>query len=408
MSPRRLPALLLTALLLLAPTAFAEEEKPKEAANPDEIVKKALEGVRLGKPLFAEPLILIPLIADKKPEPLKVTADVKAKSIRITEPEWPKRRFNVKIENGEKQPVLMLGGNFLVGGDLDRLIARDLLIPAGKAVEIATLPAEYSRDPKAKETAFTVGVKNGGATAPIYIRERARFDPSRRLVPIFISHFLEFRDEADKRNSLAAVDSSRTLAAYCVVCQGKTRGFTELEGGKVVGFVSAVRGRLHVMELFGTNDLLRSYFFPILKAHAYNAAAVQLRAKKLRIPIPGGDDKDKAVAAAVKQAEKLLGELKDKPRLRNDDLPRDVVGDSVLIRASRSQGAAIVNEGRLVHAVIYADNPFEKALYSRPIDVPEEASGSETSFGEMSRREGRGTLSEAEKRLLERMRNRRR
>jgi len=388
-------------LAVVSPVVWAADEDPVKT------VEAALRGVRLGKPLQAEPLILIPLIAEAEPKPLAIVADLKSKNVRFTEPEWPRRRFNVKVENGEKTPLLLLGGNFLVGGKLDRLLTRDLLVPAGKGVEIETIPAEYSRDPKAEEKPFRVGVKFGGSTSPMYLRERARFDPSARLVPTFVSHFAEFRDEGDKRNSLAAIDSSQALATYCVVCQGKTRGFTELEGGRVVGFISAVRGRLYVFELFGTNDLLSDYFLSVLKAHSFNAAAIELKAKKLKIPLPGGDDPKATMAAVVKQAEQLLAELQEKPRAKADDLPRGVSGASVLIKAKNSQGAALVHDGRLVHAVIFPDNPFERALYSRPIDVPAEASSDETSFGGMSRREGRGTLSEAEKRLLERMRSRR-
>jgi len=393
----------IAAMLAMSATGFTKDD-----VEPKGFVTKTLQGLRLGQPIRADPIILIPLIATDAPTELSIATDLHSKKLRAVEPEWPERRFNVAVENKEEKPVLLLGGSYLVGGKLDRLVPRDLIVPADSRIQIETLPAEYSRDPKVGATPFRFGVKAGGAIAPVYLRGRARFDPSKRLVPIFISHFEEFREKGDPRHSLAAIDNSRTLAAYCIVCQGLTRGFTELENGRVVGFMTAVRGRLHVVEIFGTNALLRRYFNSVLKAHSYNAAAIELRAKKLGIPIPGRDDPKKSVEAAKKQAESLLDELKRKLRVRRDELPRGFAGESVLLRTKKSQGAAVTLDGRLVHAVIFPENPFEESLYSRPIAVPAEVNSEETAFGGMARREERGTLSEYEKRLLERMRNRRR
>ena len=47
---------------------------------------------------------------------------------------------------------------------------------------------------------------------------------------------------------------------------------------------------------------------------------------------------------------------------------------------------AIGLDGRLLHAAIYPENPFEEALFSRPLEPPPESSGMETSFGELDRR----------------------
>ena len=48
------------------------------------------------------------------------------------------------------------------------------------------------------------------------------------------------------------------------------------------------------------------------------------------------------------------------------------------------------------------------ARRSRPIEPPPESSGMESGFGELERRAGRGTLTEEERRILDRMRQRRR
>jgi hypothetical protein len=59
-----------------------------------------------------------------------------------------------------------------------------------------------------------------------------------------------------------------------------------------------------------------------------------------------------------------------------------------------------------VHVVVFPENPFEEALYSRALRVPQDDAGGGEPLGGLERREDRGNLSEYEKRLLERMRRR--
>ncbi len=125
------------------------------------------------------------------------------------------------------------------------------------------------------------------------------------------------------------------------------------------------------------------------------------------MPIPDEKNPKTAVEKARKGAEKLLAEIAA-ARYRPADPPAGTIGDTLLLRKGGTQGTAISFSGRLVHLVVFAANPFEEALYSRPLQPPPDKYSGEVSFGELSRREGRGTLSEFEKRLLERMRQRRR
>ena len=77
------------------------------------------------------------------------------------------------------------------------------------------------------------------------------------------------------------------------------------------------------------------------------------------------------------------------------------------------RGSALLLDGRLVHLVLHPDDPFEYGLYSTaltPVD-PEDADTGEDDetpgVSELDRRAGSGArLTEAEKRLLERLRNR--
>ncbi|MHC5011395.1 MAG: hypothetical protein ACYTG6_10655 [Planctomycetota bacterium] len=114
------------------------------------------------------------------------------------------------------------------------------------------------------------------------------------------------------------------------------------------------------------------------------------------------------IANVKKEAEKLL-ERMTRARYRSDDLPDGAVGEALLIRTTRDHGRAIALDGRLVHAAIFPHDPFETALYSYDLELPEEVD-EDVSGGpgvtELERRAGTPgqRLTEYEKRLLERMR----
>jgi hypothetical protein len=388
--------------LMLAPAAPAKED-----ADGGNFFEQALGAITLGPGKRVDELVIFPLLAEKDPAPLPVAGDAWTKGLGFAEPDFPRKRYDLAVENGGEKTVLLFGGGVVVGGRLDRLVPRDVLVPAGSGVEIHALPAEFPKDRRKEAAPFELNHASGRSVAPAFLRERAAFDPSRYLVPIFVSHYLAFRAPDDERRSLASIDESPLLAQYCDACHAKIAAFPGLDSKKVVGIVTAVRGRVLTLELFGTNGLFRAYFPSITRAHSYAAAAVALRAKDLGMPIPGGDVPEKTIEKARDQAEKLLAELREKSRFKEGDEIDGEVGEFLLIRSPKSDGTAIGLDGRLVHAVVYPENPFEEALYSRPFDLPEGGSGLETTFGELERREDRGTLSEYEKRLLDRMRSRR-
>ncbi len=77
------------------------------------------------------------------------------------------------------------------------------------------------------------------------------------------------------------------------------------ESGFVVGGIAVVRGRVQALDAFATNTLLLGWFSPLLKSLSFPAAALELRAKKAGIALPGGDD-PKAVFDAARAAAKAI------------------------------------------------------------------------------------------------------
>jgi hypothetical protein len=332
-----------------------------------------------------------------------VKANVWATKVGIHEPDLPKKRYNVRIANNETQPLLMLGGTILGGGKRDRLVPNDVIVPVGGRVEIRTIVASSSRDQRKEALPF----KTSSSLAPPYLRERAEFSPSNTLVPNFVSHFLDFRNEGDNRRSLSAINASEDLNVLCLPCHQSLAEFPLLGGGRVRGVVTAVRGRIRSFELFGSNKLLKAYFAHLLKSHTFAAAAIAVRAKKLGLKEPGNGDPETAVAEMAAKAEKLLAQLKN-AKYREGDQPAGSSGEYLLLRTGNStRGTAVGLDGRLVHAAVFPYDPFEHALFSRNLKPLEPDSSDDTTSGEPERRLG-GGISPYESRFLRRFRRGRR
>ncbi len=400
MKTRLLPlqCLALCALLVLAAApADAKDKEPN-------FVQRMLEGVTLGDGQHTTELIIFPLLAPEKTEKQKIKPDVWATKVGWSEPEFPKRRYNVGIANNETEPLLVLGGTVLGGGKRDRLVPNDVIVPVGGRVEIRTIPASARKDQRKDALPFRVST----STAPPYLRERAEFNPTSTLVPNFVSHFLDFRNPDDKRESLSAIAASDQLTVLCLPCHESLSAFPTASGGRVIGLVTAVRGRIRSFEFFGSNRLFKAYFEPLLKSHTFAAAAIALRAKKIGLKVPKADDDPvKAVERMRKKAEKLLASLQ-KAKYRDGDQPKGSIGEYVILKTGNgTRGTAVAMDGELVHGAVFPHEPFENALFSRDIRPP--LPGSEYGVGgqeALERRGARGTLTIAERRILNRLRGR--
>ena len=392
----RLLALALV-LALGAPAAIAKDNAPDP-------IKSFLDGLTIGEGIATAEVIIFPVMAAEKPAKLEIRPSTWSENVGFNEPEFPKRRFNVNVANNEPGMLLMLGGTILGGGHRDRVIPQDVLVPAGARVEIETIAAAPSGDHRKEALPFRLG----SALAPPYIRERAEFSPTNTLVPNFASHFLDFRNEGDKRKSLSAINASDKLTKLCLPCHEALAKFPVAEGGRVVGVITAVRGRIGSLELFGDNRLLKAWFEPLLKSHTFAAAAIAVKAKKLRVPLPTDDNADQTMEKLQKDAQKLL-ERVQKARFKEGDTPKNGAGQYWIFRTSNStRGAATVLDDRLIHMAVFPYEPFENALFGRRVKAPnDESEYGEYGQGELERKARHGRLTEYEKRLLDRMRKNR-
>jgi len=384
-----------------APPAAPVDPKAKPFAFAESMVA----ALKIGPGIQSEQVILFPLYLDVAPEAIDVHPTGAGDGIAYEEPAKPRTKEGLLVKVGPK-PTLLLGGTVLEGGFRDRMVIRDHIVAAGTTREVETLPASTSKGRRKSPAPFRLVA----GLAPPYLREESTSSDARSLIPRFVSHFLEFRTDGDLRESLAAVASTERLGEFCVVCRRAMASWPKaVTGATVVGGIAVVRGRVQCLELYGTNDLLSAYFEPFLRSLSYSAAAVELRAAKAGVPIPGKDVPAKTLEKATVAANELFGRLRQ--ARYNRDASDDAKGnDAFLVSLPEgAKGRAIGHQGRLVHLSVFPDDPFEYALYNQPLDPlsPEDAESNRAGPAELERREASGQrLTEAEKRLLERLRQR--
>lgn len=396
-------ALLALVLLSAAPGAVAEEKESEK-----NFVQKALDWVEVGEPISTDKIVLFPLVIPRPVGDIGVDAIGTAKNVTFGEPEIPKSRYDVAVQNGHSRPVLVVGGMILEGGKRDRLIRHSAIVDANLATDVRTLPASASSERRKEAEPFKVS----DTLAPIYLRSKAEYGGSANTVTTFIARWLDFREDDDDRKSLVAIATAPKLKAFCLPCHEAAARFPRTEGrsDRVVGAVGVVRGRIQGLILYGNNDLVRDCFPAMLRGATYPAAAIELRAKKAGIPLPGQDeDVEEVLARNRKEIDDLLAKIR-KAKYREDDVGKGQLGEAmIVVTSNKTRGRAIGLNGQLVQLVVYPYDPFQTALYGTALDVPDEDLMSDperAGVAGLSRRAGQDgrRLTKAEERLLERLR----
>jgi ARG and Rhodanese-Phosphatase-superfamily-associated Protein domain len=352
------------------------------------------------------PLVLKKAETSKDALRLEVFSHVaKLSRVSFHESTAPGRQWLVQISASTPRPVLVPAGTILTGGRLDRMIPQDLIVTPGTTVAVRTVPAEYVRDQR-RGAAIKMRMDASAKIAPAYLRVQAALGAGTDLVPGFVSRFLTYRAKGEKHRSLEAVGASPTLDASIRTYVQAFATLPKLYEKRVVGWVAVVGGRVHGLDIYGTNALAAAQFAADLRAYVFPLTAMTARAVELGIVMPD--------PGALANAERFRPDVNVfLARLRAADrvtyaAPRGTHGETARLRKQRVRAAVLTMDGRLVHAGAVADVIFLEKLYDRVLPAPV-VPGTEPTAGALDRRDltANRRLSEYEERLLARMRERR-
>lgn len=234
--------------------------KPPTPASPTTI---KLGDFQLNNPIDAGNVTLIPISYNKpmtQQEGNFITLGEakKAGVVEITEREGEEVN-SLTVTNKGDRPILLLGGELLLGGKQDRIVARDVVVPAGKTMNVEVFCVEHDRwDGKTEHFEYK------DAVVPEKVRQAAAHDGQEAVWGEVAEYNL--KGGHARGGTIAAGLSSDTVTK--AVSNHLPKVLDSFKSQKnVVGVIYVLNGRIQSADLFGNprifdaakESLLRGY-----------------------------------------------------------------------------------------------------------------------------------------------------
>lgn len=262
-------------------------------------------GLSLLEPIVVDQLAVFPVVRVKKEAPkgdfLTLKKGLEEKLVAVTELEKGASVNNVRVQNKSDKPLLLLGGELILGGQQDRVMSSDTIIEPRQTQTVAVFCVEHGRWTGAGQ------FNQSGGFAEGKLRRLAKFDKDQGRV---------WGEVATKTGALKAESDTGTYRTLAAGDQGKKakEKFNKVrtalaalpQAAEVVGVVSAVNGTIRSVDIFQTPELFGSYRDGLLDSLFIDAADAPV-AKEPKAAPPASavkkfiDDNEKATAEEVEK-----------------------------------------------------------------------------------------------------------
>jgi ARG/rhodanese/phosphatase superfamily protein len=310
---RSFPAVSL--LCAAATTTLSATGSSHAQAPPAPPALPALEdGTEVGAPIVSGNLALFPLLARAgAPDPDYLTLDegMDRGAVSIKE-KTDEQVSELHLTNRGKQPLFVMTGEVIIGGKQDRVISKDMIVPANQEVAIPVRCVEHGRWSGAQRS-----FASARAMAHTKLRKQANYKSQQDV-------WNEVSAKNAKRQK-AAGNSTGTYRGVAVdkdVEQAVRRYRDDIDkvlaqlptGNRMVGFAVALNGKVVAMEQFASprlfakvrDKLLRSYYVEALDVPAQPEARPATPAD---VSTFTGSEKDTAAQVVV-----------ESPSMKNEQL----------------------------------------------------------------------------------------
>lgn len=392
-------AALAAACLLLAPAALSAKGGALGADHPfiALLARSKLERGREHRALLVMPITSETGDPDGTTPAATPDDAARQEQLSVGEPEKKPGRGPVELFNWSTKPILLLAGEVLEGGHRDRFLCRDVLLGPGSRVEVPALPAD--RKPRPKDEQSRV-LRPLGAVAPDLLRLVGLVDGPAGAAESFLEDEFALSGQPPGRGALPDLFRNEKLADRITAYRGMFAAVPGEFQRRVVGVAAVVGGRLTGIEVFGTNAGFREHWPRILRTLAFQASLYELTYGLLDQPFALGKDPDRYRAAVEPLLRKCYAARAD----RTDALD---LGEELVLTRDELIARVLLAEDRVVHALLMIDYLSRPPAAGPPPDNA--GAGREETAEELERRDAEGRrLTEYERRLLERMRERRR
>jgi hypothetical protein len=213
---------------------------------------------KLLAPIQFHQLMVFPVVRKSggvDPKYLTLSEGVAKKLVHVTEQQNGGTVNQVHVANQSERPLLLLGGEVILGGQQDRILGKDTIVPAHENMVVQVFCVEHGRWSGNREFTAANGFADGK------IRVRAKFKSDQSAV---------WAEVAKKNASLKASPSTGTYRNLAVGAEGEKakkpyRDHLAAELGKLpeakdlVGLVASVNGRITSVDVFANPSLFAAY-----------------------------------------------------------------------------------------------------------------------------------------------------
>lgn len=265
--------------ILIAGCSQAGEKKPdpngaKPGSQPTTMNRdltpiEGLSRYALASPISYEGATIVPIVdvssSSARPAPqgtedaISLTEAKKNGWIEIHETPGSAEVNKLEVNNVGPKPILLLAGELLLGGQQDRIVAKDTIVPPGKMVEVPVFCVEPGRwEGESKK------FEGQGRMVPQSIRKETSTSESQQEVWNRVGEYnastYKFDPSLASDHDLSGVTSVRAGLSSKELDKKVKAGLPEMQNAlkgvkNVVGYVYVLNGEVQSAELFGTPKL---------------------------------------------------------------------------------------------------------------------------------------------------------
>ncbi|MBI5480543.1 MAG: hypothetical protein HY906_16920 [Deltaproteobacteria bacterium] len=247
------------------------------------------------KHLTVFPVVHKAAVAVDRAQYLTLNEGLQRRQVAVQELKGGGQVNRVNVANLSDKPLLLLGGEIILGGQQDRVLGKDTIIPAHTEVAVQVFCVEHGRWSGKRDFGQAGGLADGK------VRMRAKYRNDQRQV---------WAEVSKKNAALGAQNSTDTYRRVAAGAEGQwavkpyrehiARELQRLpEAKKLIGFIAAVNGRIVSVDVFASPTLFASYRERLLDSIILSAADVPV---------------DKAApAATAAQAKRFVDEAEAAP-----------------------------------------------------------------------------------------------
>lgn len=242
-------------------------------------------GQKMLAPITFRQLTVFPVVQTAvgvdKTQYLTLTEGLKRKLVSVSEVGGGGSVNTLVVGNKSDKPLLVLGGEVVLGGQQDRILGQDTIVPAHEQMRVQVFCVEHGRWSGGREFSAAQGM----ADTKIRVRAKYRADQSQVWAEVAKKNAAHgvAPSTGTYRNLAAGDDGRKALDPYRAAVGGALGKLPDKD--KVVGVIAAVNGRVTSVELFARPELFAAYRDKLLDS-IYMGAADSPADDKATVPKP--------------------------------------------------------------------------------------------------------------------------